>query len=560
MFRIRSLIIVLICLAMSQSTVFGTELSPDINQQVDKPAYLTSTGWSISGLGGHQFDRDTYWTGTIGTTATWIPAFDSSVRSQIWFYKVSRSSDPNLQIEILHNKKSDVVFIDCSDGNAGWVNLGVYDFAGKGEEYVKLTKNSKGGSLARISAVKFDILGEDNSTVVRSFILDEITGGPLKWEPSNISFDDIKNHKERFMIERLALRGIVSGVTNTEFKPDDYISYGEYCSWVLRAIERIGATDNFRLSKPSTPTERAMALSKSVVQGLVSKEMQADTELNCSALLDMMNKSVEFSKRNMEWAGSEKIDWHLKADKNIKVTRAQASEVLWLFFQTIVEAGPPNKKSWKLTFQDEFNEKKLDVNKWSVEAGSPGHIQSSRWPENVDVNNGLLRLLTKKENRGGKAWTTGNIWTEQFRQQYGYFEARLKIGKATGLNNAFWLSTNKDEIKKYTFEIDVTEARYPNRNSITLHQAFGKSRASNLLWLAPENLSEDFHVYGLEWTDKEIVWYFDGQEIKRMEHESCHEKTPIRLSSAVGGGITNALDGTVMEVDWVRVYEKSVNK
>jgi beta-glucanase (GH16 family) len=217
------------------------------------------------------------------------------------------------------------------------------------------------------------------------------------------------------------------------------------------------------------------------------------------------------------------------------------------------------KPGWTLTFHDEFNGDKLDTDAWSVESGSPSHIQSSRWPENVRVENGLLRLLTKKEKRGGKEWTTGNIWTRSFKQQYGYFEARLRIGAASGLNNAFWLMTTNRKTDPIHFEIDICEAHYPDKVPMNLHNWSGQHWAKAQTWTAPVDLGKDFHVYALEWNEKELVWSFDGKEIRRLPHEICHAAAPIRLSTAVfpwAGKTTDALDGTSMDVDWVRVYRR----
>ncbi len=72
-------------------------------------------------------------------------------------------------------------------------------------------------------------------------------------------------------------------------------------------------------------------------------------------------------------------------------------------------------------------------------------------------------------------------------------------------------------------------------------------------------MSKDFHLYGLEWNEKVLVWYFDGQEVLRLPHTICHAEVPVRLSTAIlkrAGEITDALDGTTMDVDYVRVYKK----
>jgi beta-glucanase (GH16 family) len=214
---------------------------------------------------------------------------------------------------------------------------------------------------------------------------------------------------------------------------------------------------------------------------------------------------------------------------------------------------------WELTFRDEFDGDKLDRSVWDVESAAPGHIQSSRWPENVVVKDGFCRFLTRKEQRGGKDWTSGSIWTKTFKQQEGFFEARLKIGAASGLNNAFWLMTQNKKTDPVHFEIDVCEAHYPDKVPMNLHNWAGEHWAKSKTWDAPMDLSKDFHVYGLEWDDKDLVWYFDGKEIRRLKHTICKDAATVRLSTAVfpwAGKITDALDGASMDVDWVRIYKR----
>jgi beta-glucanase (GH16 family) len=73
------------------------------------------------------------------------------------------------------------------------------------------------------------------------------------------------------------------------------------------------------------------------------------------------------------------------------------------------------------------------------------------------------------------------------------------------------------------------------------------------------DFSEEYHLFGVDWEEDEIVFYLDRKEIRRVKNEFCHSAAPIRLSSAItrwAGEITDAVDGTFMEVDYVRVYAR----
>ncbi|MDD2599274.1 MAG: glycoside hydrolase family 16 protein [Kiritimatiellae bacterium] len=220
---------------------------------------------------------------------------------------------------------------------------------------------------------------------------------------------------------------------------------------------------------------------------------------------------------------------------------------------------PPG--NWKLTFSEEFNgsNKGLDEH-WSFENWPSGHILCSRWRENVDVQDGIVKLQARKEERAGQSWTAASMWSKR-KFKYGYFECRYRYAAATGTNNSFWLMTHgmpKDAEGK--FEIDINEGHYPNKINMTVHNWSGKHWArSKSLTKEGLDLAEEFHVYGLEWNKEELIWYFDGEEIRREQNEICHKEVPVLLSLAIikwAGPVTDAIDNTSMDVDYVRVYEQ----
>jgi hypothetical protein len=193
--------------------------------------------------------------------------------------------------------------------------------------------------------------------------------------------------------------------------------------------------------------------------------------------------------------------------------------------------GPPNPERWELTFSDDFNGDKLDVNVWrSAQGETWGQLRSVRYPENAVVTNGLLRLVTKKENRGGKEWTSAMITTRKFRQKYGYWEARYRYAPATGLNQAFWMNPFPKDTTK-GFEIDVNEGHYPSNVNATLHQKQLPSKSKR--FVADYDLSADFHLYAAEWNEREVIYYFDGQVIHRVPNTKANLDVPVIFATAV---------------------------
>jgi beta-glucanase (GH16 family) len=231
---------------------------------------------------------------------------------------------------------------------------------------------------------------------------------------------------------------------------------------------------------------------------------------------------------------------------------------------------PGGADKWEFVWGDEFDgpDSELEV-AWKSQNSGSSHILSSRWRENAVVTNGLLRLVNRKEKRGGNDWTSGNIWTRQM-YQYGYFECRYRYGAAEGLNNSFWLmptGTNKITKGKF-FEIDINEGHYPNKVANNIHNHTDtkvvKGRkthpsASRQFTFAEYDFARDFQVHGLDWNEQELVFYLNGKEIRREKNEFCFSPASVWLSEVIipwAGRITDAIDGTAMEVDYVRIYRK----
>ncbi|MDP4225446.1 MAG: family 16 glycosylhydrolase [Bacteroidota bacterium] len=131
---------------------------------------------------------------------------------------------------------------------------------------------------------------------------------------------------------------------------------------------------------------------------------------------------------------------------------------------------PGGSGNWKLLWADEFNypDAQLDAN-WYSANGTQSWILCSRWRENAVVSDGTLKLVNKKETRGGQEWTSGSIWTKkQF--QYGYYECRYKYAAATGTNNSFWImTTGTTPTLGKNFEIDINEGHYSSEIATNLH-------------------------------------------------------------------------------------------
>ncbi|MCC6445045.1 MAG: glycoside hydrolase family 16 protein [Armatimonadetes bacterium] len=229
------------------------------------------------------------------------------------------------------------------------------------------------------------------------------------------------------------------------------------------------------------------------------------------------------------------------------------------------------KKGWKLTFQDEFDGKKLDASRWidsyPDNVRTHGNEEQQYYaPDGYDVQKGKLRLIARKREMEGKPYTSGIVTTfSKFAQKYGWYEIRARFPKGKGYWPAFWLLP---DTKAWPPEIDVLEilGHEPEivymtghwRDEQRQHQAFGGN------FKGPD-FTKDFHTFAVDWQPGLVVWYVDGVERFRSEKGVPSEPMYLLVNLAVGGswpgnpGATTVFPG-IMEVDYVRVFERAEGK
>lgn len=194
-------------------------------------------------------------------------------------------------------------------------------------------------------------------------------------------------------------------------------------------------------------------------------------------------------------------------------------------------------------------------------------------PENVVVEDGMLKITAIQEAFEGSGYTSARLLTQGlFEQKYGRFEARMKLPYGKGMWPAFWLlGANIDEISwPFCGEIDVMEnggskptivsgavhgPGYSGGNAIVKQYEFSNSRVDS-----------EFHVYGIEWGPGYINYYVDDVLYNQITPEDVtgdwvFDNGPffIIINLAVGGAFDgNPNENTVfpqtMYVDYVRVY------
>lgn len=189
-----------------------------------------------------------------------------------------------------------------------------------------------------------------------------------------------------------------------------------------------------------------------------------------------------------------------------------------------------------------------------------GDYKSCRRPANVEASSIGLRLKTLIATDCHHKWSTGYI-NSKAKYTYGFFEATMKIANIKGMNNAFWMTTEDHVATGDHFEIDVSEVQYPRYDHIGLQQYPAKGnktlKHTGMGWGAKfvDDLSSDFHDYGVLWTPTEMIFEIDGNPVAAViTNKAVNGPTDVAFSSAlIYAGIPEHPEGHDVVVKSLRI-------
>ena len=243
-------------------------------------------------------------------------------------------------------------------------------------------------------------------------------------------------------------------------------------------------------------------------------------------------------------------------------------------------------ENWNLVWQDEFDGESLDLEKWKYETGQNGwgndEWQNYTAGENLEVSNGTLKIIAKKVGDGQKAgdYTSTRVNSKQS-FTYGRMEIRAKLPehKGNGLWPAIWMLGENLGTAGWPKcgEIDILE--YVSYEPNTIHCAIhsktnnhGDNTAVTSGAVPLESAEEEFHVYGIDWTETQIRFFSDDPSNIKLAFDRPKDFTNdnwpfdkpqyFLLNIAVGGtwggskGVDDSIFPATMEVDYVRVYQQ----
>lgn len=248
-----------------------------------------------------------------------------------------------------------------------------------------------------------------------------------------------------------------------------------------------------------------------------------------------------------------------------------------------------------LVWSDEFNRDGLpDTANWGQEEGFVRNHELQWYQrENAWCAEGRLIIEARKEERPNPRYVEGSLDWKRARKsidytssclltrrkvtwQYGRFEMRAKIDVRQGLWPAWW-TLGVSQRWPANGEIDIMEFY---RGKLLANIACLNTDRHSAKWygnrysidaMGGAAWADKFHVWRMDWTDREISLYVDDRLLNRTPVDSLYNRdgsgfNPFRqphfmlLNLAIGGDNGGDPSGTSFpnrfEVDYVRVYQR----
>ena len=249
--------------------------------------------------------------------------------------------------------------------------------------------------------------------------------------------------------------------------------------------------------------------------------------------------------------------------------------------------GSTTLDKWQLAFSDEFNDNQIDTLKWTVDKSYIRYntditIRSSE--NNVEEKNGNIYLnYNKAPGVGSNLYYVGRFNSkDKYSTAYGFFETKMHVVKPNGYQTAFWMMPNSgtsmtnagphDGTANDGAEIDIIEGNKLNTYSCGLHwdgydvdhkgAGNGGVRATNMH-------DTVYHVFGLEWTNTFLKYYFNGRVVwQTSDPKAIAHVSEYILFTGMCWGVNTWVNGDVTKntfiqnggidkayIDYVRVYK-----
>lgn len=195
---------------------------------------------------------------------------------------------------------------------------------------------------------------------------------------------------------------------------------------------------------------------------------------------------------------------------------------------------------------DEFEGEEIDFTKWTfiakMSGTDTGMISSDR--DVIDIGDGKLKLraikYTSKAYPKVKYKMPISVVTQMNMMfTYGYCEIKAKMPFFEGAWPSFWTQSNtgigERKCFDYFVEVDIFEVFGSPEGRVVSnihkwytdksHTQWGYGGQEKTTWTAtnPKTINNEYHVYGWQWTPKEMVIYVDGKKIMTYDITTTYD-------------------------------------
>ncbi len=269
------------------------------------------------------------------------------------------------------------------------------------------------------------------------------------------------------------------------------------------------------------------------------------------------------------------------SDNELKVRTIQDRDGgrAWYHIFTSERAPDADPEYTNLIWEDEFDTDgaPADAN-WAYDIGTGsngwGNAEQQYYTnrsDNVVVEDGVLKIIAKKESYEGSSYTSARLKTQgKFEFTYGRVDVRAKLAGGGGTWPAIWmLGANFNTVGwPKCGEIDIMEyvGNNPGTVQSALHTPSSSGATVNLRATSVSNETTEFHTYSVIWSEAQISFLVDNVRFYTYKPEVQDERTwPFDLDQflilnvAMGGNLGGEIDPdfteSTMEIDYVRIYQ-----
>lgn len=303
-----------------------------------------------------------------------------------------------------------------------------------------------------------------------------------------------------------------------------------------------------------------------------ASRLKDSDRLNTFFELEAIIQSPEFKKQEAFLRDKKRFNKSKEAEliEEFKLL-SKNEEIVWFFEQKKKNPFEEYKK-WELTFEDDFDQMKLNTNKWMTgyywgralmnENYVPANELQFFTDDNIQIRNSAAKLTLKQQSKTGKSWndvngfvqrkfdyTSGLISTgHSFRQKYGKIEAKVMFTSTFPVVNAFWLV---GETRAPQIDIFKTSE---SKNVISCGIQTENVQKSKIIKGA--SFKNNYFIYGLIWTENELIWTINGKEVHKENREIPNESMYLTFCSILPQEPNSKNLPASMDIDWIRCYKR----